>query len=69
MRKKIAIQLNDKTVTTTEHDGLDVVHAGRYQIAGTLLANGIAKVDPIARILGFPVDPAVTVETGRAGRA
>ena len=70
MRRKIAIALNDKTVTTTEVDGLDVVHAGRYQTSRTLLENGIAKVDPMSpdNLLIFSAGPFAGTNFSNANR-
>jgi aldehyde:ferredoxin oxidoreductase len=48
MRKYHHINLDDRSVTTDELDGEDVIRAGRYLIAKTLLDRGVAKVDPLS---------------------
>jgi len=48
MRKYLHIDLKKRTVKTDELDGAAVVCAGRHFIAKTLLARGIAKVDPLS---------------------
>ena len=48
MRKYHHINLNDRTITTEERDGEDVIRIGRNYIAKTLLAEGVAKVDPLS---------------------
>jgi len=39
----------DRSVRTEELHGEAIVRAGRNYIARTLLANGVAKVDPLSR--------------------
>jgi aldehyde:ferredoxin oxidoreductase len=48
MRKYHEIRLDDQTITTRELHGEDVVRAGRYLIARTLLDRGVATVDPLS---------------------
>jgi aldehyde:ferredoxin oxidoreductase len=48
MRKYHEIRLDDQTVTTRELHGEDIVRAGRYLIARTLLDRGAATVDPLS---------------------
>jgi len=48
MRRYLHIDLNDRSIKTDELDGEDVVRAGRYLIAKTLLERGVAKVDPLS---------------------
>jgi aldehyde:ferredoxin oxidoreductase len=48
MRKYHEIRLDDQTITTRELHGEDVVKAGRYLIAKTLLDRDIASVDPLS---------------------
>ncbi|MBC8269747.1 MAG: aldehyde ferredoxin oxidoreductase, partial [Rhodospirillaceae bacterium] len=48
MRKYLNIQLADRSHQTTELNGEDIARAGRYLIAKTLLAEGIATVDPLS---------------------
>jgi aldehyde:ferredoxin oxidoreductase len=48
MRKYLHINLNDRSVRTEEFHGEAIVRAGRYFIAKTLLAGGVAKVDPLS---------------------
>jgi aldehyde:ferredoxin oxidoreductase len=48
MRKYHHINLNDRTIKTEERDGEDVIRIGRNYIAKTLLADGVAKVDPLS---------------------
>jgi aldehyde:ferredoxin oxidoreductase len=48
MRKYLHINLNDRSIETEEWEGTAVVCAGRHLIAKTLLARGIAKVDPLS---------------------
>ena len=48
MRKYYEINLNDRTVTPRELHGEEIVMAGRYLIAKTLVEMGTARVDPLA---------------------
>jgi aldehyde:ferredoxin oxidoreductase len=48
MRKYHHINLNDRTIETDELDGEDIIRVGRNFIAKTLLARGVAKVDPLS---------------------
>ena len=48
MRKYHEIRLDDRTITTRELHGEDIVKAGRYLIARTLLDRGVATVDPLS---------------------
>ena len=48
MRKYLHINLGDRSVRTEELHGEAIVRAGRNYIAKTLLANGVAKVDPLS---------------------
>ncbi len=47
MRKYMHIDLSERSVKTEELDGEDVVRAGRYLIAKTLLDQNAANVDPM----------------------
>ena len=47
MRKYLHIHLNDKRITEKELHGEEIVRAGRYLIAKTLLESGAATVDPL----------------------
>jgi aldehyde:ferredoxin oxidoreductase len=48
MRKYHDIRLDDQTITTRELQGDDIVKAGRYLIARTLLDLGAATVEPLS---------------------
>ena len=48
MRRYHDIRLDDQTVTTRELHGEDIVRAGRFLIARTLLELGAATVDPLS---------------------
>ena len=48
MRKFHNIKLEDRSIETTELHGNDIVRARRHLISKTLLANGIATVDPLS---------------------
>ena len=48
MRKYHDIRLDDQTITTQELQGDDIVKAGRYLIAKTLLDLGAATVEPLS---------------------
>src|SRR5512140_1752395 len=48
MRKYLHIDLNQRSVRTEEFPGDAIVRAGRYFIAKTLLASGVAAVDPLS---------------------
>ncbi len=47
MRTYMHIDLSDRSAKTEELDGEDVVRAGRYLIAKTLLDRNAANVDPM----------------------
>ena len=48
MRKRLHINLGDRSVETEELHGEEIIRAGRHYIAKTLLARGLATVDPLA---------------------
>ena len=48
MRKYLNINLSDQSVETKELHGEDIIKAGRYFIAKTLLECGAAKADPLS---------------------
>ena len=48
MRKYLHINLNDQSIDTKELHGEDIVRAGRYLIAKTLVDQGAATVDPLS---------------------
>ena len=48
MRRYLDIELNNRTVTGRELHGEEIVRAGRYLIAKTLLELGAATVDPLS---------------------
>jgi aldehyde:ferredoxin oxidoreductase len=48
MRKYLDIDLSDRSVDAKEVTGEEVVKVGRYLIAKTLVANGIAAVEPLS---------------------
>src|SRR6185369_949994 len=48
MRNYLHIDLDDRTVKTEELHGEAIVRAGRYFIAKTLLAGGIARIEPLS---------------------
>lgn len=48
MRKYLHIDLGDRSVRTEELHGEAILRAGRHHIAKTLLAGGIARVDPLS---------------------
>ncbi|MBI4290912.1 MAG: aldehyde ferredoxin oxidoreductase [Betaproteobacteria bacterium] len=48
MRKHLHINLRDRSVKTEEMHGDAVVRAGRHYIARTLLARGVARIDPLS---------------------
>jgi aldehyde:ferredoxin oxidoreductase len=48
MRKYLHIDLNDSSIKMDELDGEDVIRAGRWRIAKTLLELGVANVDPLS---------------------
>ena len=47
MRTYYDIHLGDRTIGTRELHGEEIVRAGRYFIAKTLLEAGAARVDPL----------------------
>lgn len=59
MRKYYDIELNTQTITEKQLEGEEIVRAGRFHIAKTLLENDIAEVDPLApeNILIFSAGP------------
>ena len=48
MRKYLDINLDQRAVSVAELDGRDLVNAGRYFIAKTLVEMGAARVDPLS---------------------
>ena len=48
MRKRLHINLGDRSVKTEELHGEAIIRAGRHYIAKTLLERGLAGVDPLA---------------------
>ncbi|MCP4357548.1 MAG: aldehyde ferredoxin oxidoreductase, partial [Chloroflexi bacterium] len=48
MRKYLHIQLNDQSIEEEELHGEDIVKAGRYLIAKTMVEKGLATVDPLS---------------------
>src|SRR5665811_771245 len=48
MRKYLHITLGDRSVKTEELHGDAIVRVGRHFIAKSLLAGGVAKVDPLS---------------------
>jgi len=48
MRKHLHIDLGKRSVKTEELHGEAIIRAGRYYIAKTLVAAGVAKVDPLS---------------------
>ena len=48
MRRYLDIDLNSRTISSRELHGEDIVRAGRYLIAKTLLELGAATVDPLS---------------------
>src|SRR5512143_221487 len=48
MRAYYDIQLNDRTIARRALEGEDIVRAGRYLIAKTLLELGAATADPLS---------------------
>ena len=48
MRKYLHINVCERSVETDELHGEDVIRVGRHFIARTLLASGVAKVDPLS---------------------
>ncbi|MEN8195675.1 MAG: aldehyde ferredoxin oxidoreductase N-terminal domain-containing protein, partial [Pseudomonadota bacterium] len=48
MRKYLHINLGDRTIETEEMEGEALARAGRHYIVKTLLAKGVAKVDPLS---------------------
>ena len=70
MRKHLYINLNDQSVTGQELEGEEVVRAGRYFIAKTLLAHGAATVEPLSpdNPLIFSVGPFAGTNFSNANR-
>lgn len=48
MRKHLNIKLNDQSIETKELQGEEIIRAGRYLIAQTLLEERVARVDPLS---------------------
>jgi aldehyde:ferredoxin oxidoreductase len=48
MRKYLHIDLGQRSVRTEELHGEAIIRAGRYYIAKTLVADGVARVDPLS---------------------
>ncbi|MBM2830939.1 MAG: Tungsten-containing aldehyde ferredoxin oxidoreductase, partial [Gammaproteobacteria bacterium] len=48
MRRHLHIKLQDQSVRAENKQGEDLVRAGRYLIAKTLLEQGIAQVNPLS---------------------
>ena len=48
MRRYLQINLTDRSIQTEELHGEDIVRAGRHLIAKTLLAKGVATIDPLS---------------------
>ena len=48
MRKYLHIDLARRSVTTVQLQGEQIIRAGRYLIARTLLEEGVAAVDPLS---------------------
>jgi aldehyde:ferredoxin oxidoreductase len=48
MRRYLTIDLKTRSVTSKELHGEEIVRAGRYLIAKTLLERGVATVDPLS---------------------
>ncbi len=48
MRKYLHIHLNDQSIKEEELHGEDIIKAGRYLIAKTLVEQGVATVDPLS---------------------
>jgi len=70
MRKYLHINLGDRSIKTEELHGEDIVRVGRHFIAKTLLAQGIAKVDPLSpeNPLIFSVGPFAGTNFSNANR-
>ena len=70
MRTYLDIQLSDRTVTKREIHGEEIVRAGRYFIAKTLLELGAARVDPLspANPLIFSAGPFAGTSFSNANR-
>ena len=70
MRTYLDIQLSDRTVTKRELHGEEIVRAGRYFIAKTLLELGAARVDPLspANPLIFSAGPFAGTSFSNANR-
>ncbi|MCB0033019.1 MAG: hypothetical protein KDE51_03280, partial [Anaerolineales bacterium] len=47
MRKYLNINLNDRSITSEEWEGEQLVKAGRYLIAKMLVEMNAAEVDPL----------------------
>ena len=48
MRKLLHINLSDRSIRSEELHGEAIIRAGRHFIAKTLLAQGVAKIDPLS---------------------
>ncbi len=70
MRKYLHIHLNDQTIAEKELHGEEIVKAGRYLIAKTLVENRLAAVDPLspANPLIFSAGPFAGTNFSNANR-
>ena len=70
MRKYLHINLNDREIKTDELEGEDVVRAGLYLIAKTLLEHNVAEADPLGpdNILIFSAGPFAGTSFSNANR-
>jgi aldehyde:ferredoxin oxidoreductase len=70
MRKYLDIDLSDRSVNEKKVSGEDVVKVGRYLIAKTLVAKGIATVDPLSpeNLLIFSAGPFAGTSFSNANR-
>ena len=70
MRKHLHIHLADRSVETDELHGEEIIRAGRHYIARTLLASGVATVDPLSpeNLLIFSAGPFAGTNFSNANR-
>jgi aldehyde:ferredoxin oxidoreductase len=70
MRKYLDIHLNNQTIEEQELHGEDIVKAGRYLIAKTLVEKGVATVDPLSpdNLLIFSAGPFAGTNFSNANR-
>ena len=70
MRKYHHIDLNDRSIRTDELEGEDIIRAGRYHIAKTLLEHDVATVDPLGpeNVLIFSAGPFAGTSFSNANR-